>query len=210
MRAVIIGLVAVVFAWGVASTSLADISVTIENVTASQPTTNGPISFNVPVDINLTNSVTVPNATLQGLTLTINYNPSVLTLTTGNVTVGSIGGTWTPTSYIPSPGTLIVTEAPSTYVSAPLATSILNLNFTVAQNFSGFTPVTFGTPIQSDQALYDQYYNDIVITEPLTTTFNNGGINAVPELWSLAIMGLVLPGLFWYGWRVSRAQKAAT
>jgi hypothetical protein len=207
MRALIIGLVAAIFAWGVASTSLADISVTIGTETDSVPTSVQPNYVNVPVNISLTDSLAVPNATLESLTLEISYNPAVLSLTANNVTAGSIG--WTPYVNIPSPGTLIVTEAPAGYVSAPLTKSIFNMNFQVAQNFSGFTPVTFITPIQTSQQLYDYYGNNIVVTEPLTTSFNNGGINAVPELWSLAIMGLVLPGLFWYGWRVSRTQKVA-
>jgi autotransporter-associated beta strand protein len=189
----------------------ADVALTVATPGTVVNTGSGSSYINVPVNVNLTNA-----GTMESLTLTFSYNSSLLSISTSNVTVGNIGSidsSWAPIAYIPSAGTLIVTEAATSYVQANLATSVLNLDFQVHQGDSGFIPITFATPISSEQQVYDAYYDNLVLTQSLTTTFVNGGINAsnVPSgtaIWTSTASGTWSTASNWINGPPVSGQKA--
>ena len=195
-----------------ASSSLhADVAVSVGTPGTVVNTSSGASYINVPVNVDLTNG-----GTMESLTLACTYNSSLLSLSTSSVTIGSIGNissSWAPTAYIPTPGTVVVTEAATSYVQAPLATSVFYMDFRVNQGVSGYIPISFATPY-SDQTITDAFGNDLPVTEPLTTSFTNGGINTTnassgTATWTSSISGSWSTASNWSNGPPTSGQMAA-
>jgi hypothetical protein len=176
----------------------------------TEPSGGGSVSpgASVVVPVNL---ALPAGKSLGSLVLDISFNSSQLSIS--NVAAGNgLSGSFGINPYGVSSGVGWVDVAMGGGFQTTSG-EILALTFQVSSSPSSFATQPFAN-IYFTTPYYpwpDPGWQQVVLSNgqdvTAQTTFNNGGINVVPEPSVLGLMALALPALLYYGRRVSAARK---